>query len=101
MITSFLNKPIASVYSKSSTKSEVNTQILYGEKFKIISKKKGWVKIKTYFDNYTGFIKIDRFITDYNPTHKIYLTKSTIFKKKNKNLLKLKNIYIFQVKLKF
>ena len=81
MINNFLNKPIASVYCKSSIKSEISTQILYGEKFEIISKKKGWVKIKTKFDNYTGFIKRDRFINSHNPTHKVCLTKSTIFKR--------------------
>lgn len=94
MINSFLNKPIASVYSKSHSKSKISTQILYGEKFEIISRKKDWIKIKTKFDNYTGFIKRDRFINKHNPTHKVCLTKSTIFKKiKSKFIKTKKNLY--------
>ena len=57
MKNNFFNKPIGNVYSKPSIKSELSSQILYGEKFKIISKNKGWIKIKTDFDKYTGFIK--------------------------------------------
>ena len=32
-------------------------KLLYGEKFKILSKNKNWIKIKTSFDNYIGYIK--------------------------------------------
>jgi hypothetical protein len=94
VINNFLNKPIANVHSKSSSKSEISTQILYGEEFQIISRKKNWLKIKTKFDNYTGFIKKDKFINSHNPTHKICITKSTIFKKiKSKFIKTKKNLY--------
>ena len=56
MKNNFYNKPIEDVYSKPNLKSEVCTQILYGEKFKILSENKGWSKIKTDFDKYLGFI---------------------------------------------
>ena len=45
------------LYEKPSHKSKISSEILYGEKFKILSKNKGWLKIKTSFDNYTGYIK--------------------------------------------
>ena len=94
MINNFLNKPIANVHSKSSSKSEISTQILYGEEFQIISRKKNWLKIKTKFDNYTGFIKQDKSINSHNPTHKICLTKGTIFKEiKSKFIKTRKNLY--------
>ena len=94
MINSFFNKPIASVHSKTSSKSEISTQILYGEKFEIISRKKNWIKIKTKFDNYIGFIKRGKFINKHNPTHKICLTKGTIFKEiKSKFIKTRKNLY--------
>ena len=37
MKNNFYNKPIENVYTKPNINSEVSTQILYGEKFKIIS----------------------------------------------------------------
>ena len=54
MESNFLNTPVNNIYTKPNIRSEVSTQILYGEKFKILNKKKGWLKIKTYFDNYIG-----------------------------------------------
>ena len=36
----------SNIYKKPSKKSEVVSQILYGEKFKILSKSKNWIKIK-------------------------------------------------------
>ena len=60
MKNSFYNNPLANIYSKPSLNSEIVSQIIYGEKFKIMSKIKGWFKIKTDFDNYVGFIKKQR-----------------------------------------
>jgi uncharacterized protein YgiM (DUF1202 family) len=53
----FFKKQFSNIYKKASKNSEVTSQILYGEKFKILSKNKEWVKIKSSFDNYTGYIK--------------------------------------------
>ena len=43
MKNNFFNYSVANIYLKPSSKSEVISQILYGEKFKILSKKKNWV----------------------------------------------------------
>ena len=67
--------------------SEVTSQILYGEKFKILSKKKNWVKIKTSFDHYTGYIKKEKFYLKFKPTHKVYRLRSKIFKKKSNKFI--------------
>jgi hypothetical protein len=91
----FYNKPIENVYTKPNINSEVSTQILYGEKFKIISKSKNWVKIKTNFDEYLGFIKNDIFITSFKPSHKIFSTKSYIYKKVKSNFVKTKKYLYF------
>ena len=61
MGNNFLNIALSNIYTKPNTKSEVSSQILYGEKFKILSEKKGWLKIKTYFDNYIGYIKKQKY----------------------------------------
>ena len=94
MIYNFFNKPIGNIYSKPSLKSEVSSQILYGEKFKILSRNKDWIKIKTNFDNYKGFIKKSKFIKTHNPTYKVFLVKSIIFQKIKKKFIKTKkNLY--------
>ena len=47
----FYKKQYSNIYKKNSRFSEVTSQILYGEKFKILSKNKDWIKIKSLFDN--------------------------------------------------
>ena len=83
------------IYSKPSANSDVSSQILYGEKFKILSKKKNWIKIKTSFDNYVGFIKKNKFNHNFKPTYKIYKLKSKIFRNVNNKFLPTKNFLYF------
>ena len=80
----FYQKPLANIYAKPSKKSEVISQIIFGEKFKILSKRKNWLKIKTDYDKYCGFIKNEKITKKFKPTHKVYKLKTTIFKKKKK-----------------
>ena len=87
MKNNFLNKSVANVYFKPSPNSEVVSQILYGEKFKILLKRKKYIKIKTHYDNYIGYIKKDKFLENFKPSHKISKIKSRIFLKKGKKFL--------------
>ena len=81
----FYKKPLSNIYKKPNVISEVTSQILYGEKFKIIAKNKRWIKIKVLFDNYTGYIKNKDYTKDHKPTHKIFVLKANIYnKQKNK-----------------
>ena len=81
----FYKKPLSDIYKKPDVVSEVTSQILYGEKFNIISKNKSWIKIKVLFDNYIGYIKNKDYTKDHKPTHKIFILKANIYnKKKNK-----------------
>ena len=91
----FFKGQFSNIYKKSSKFSEVTSQILYGEKFKILSKYKNWVKIKTNFDNYVGFIKKKKFHRNFKPTNKIYKLKSKIFKKVNNKFLSTNNFLYF------
>ena len=84
MESNFLNIAVSNIYTKPNIRSEISTQILYGEKFKILNEKKGWLKIKTYFDNYIGYIKKQKFKEKFRPQFKIYKLKSKIFIKKKK-----------------
>ena len=99
MKNNFYNKPIENVYSKPYINSEVSTQILYGEKFKIIFKNKDWLKIKTNFDNYSGYIKNDIFISSFKPSHKISYTKSWIYKKVKSKFIKTKKYLYFSTNI--
>ena len=84
-INFFYKKEFSNVYRKASVKSEIISQILYGEKFKILSKNKKWLKIKTIFDNYIGFIRNKNYTKNFKPTHKVFnLKASTIDKSNNK-----------------
>jgi len=93
------NYPMINIYEKGSFKSKISSQLLYGEKFKIISKNKNWIKIKTLYDGYFGFIKNENFIQNYLPTHKISILKTPIYVKKNKRFIKTKNFLPFASKV--
>jgi len=81
----FYKKPLSNIYKRPNIDSEVISQILYGEKFKIISKNKDWIKIKVLFDNYTGYIKNKDYIKNHKSTHKIFTLKANIYNtQKNK-----------------
>jgi len=81
----FNNKSLSNIYKKPSKVSEVTSQIIYGERFKVLSKNKSWLKIKTSFDNYIGYIRDENYIRNHNPTHKVSSLKVNIFnKQKNK-----------------
>ena len=92
-------KSFKNIFSKPSKKSEVLSQLIYGEDFKIISKKKGWIKIKTNFDNYIGFIQNEKISKNFNPTHKIYKKNSIIYKIYKGKFVKSGNFLSFASKL--
>ncbi|MDA9687487.1 C40 family peptidase [Candidatus Pelagibacter sp.] len=77
----FFKDLFSNIYKKSSKFSEVTSQILYGEKFKILSKNKNWIKIKTSFDNYVGYIHNRKYTNNFKPTHKVFSLKANIINK--------------------
>ena len=79
----FLTDPYLNIFEKPSKKSAISSQIIFGERFKVLLKDKGWLKIKTYYDNYIGFIKNPHFIDKFKPTHKVFKLKAKIYKKNN------------------
>ena len=91
----FYQKPLANIYAKPSEESEVISQILFGEKFKILSKKKNWLRIKTDYDNYSGFIKNEKFTDKLKPTHKVCKLKTIIYKKKKNKFISSTSFLFF------
>ena len=71
----------SNIYKNPSRRSEVTSQIIYGEKFKILAKNKKWIKIKTSFDNYVGYIKNLKYVEKFSPNYKVSSLKARIFKK--------------------
>ena len=74
----FFKKKFSNIYKNASEKSEVTSQILYGEEFNILSKSKKWIKIKSLFDNYTGYIENKDYLSKHNPKYKIHSLKANI-----------------------
>ncbi len=79
----FFTKSYSNIYKSSSKSSEVISQILYGEKFTILSKNKNWIKIKSAYDDYVGYIKSGKFLNSHKITHKVSIKKANIFDKLN------------------
>ena len=79
----FYKKPLSNIYKKPSKVSEVTSQIIYGEKFKILFRNKNWIKIKISFDNYIGYIQNKYYTKNHKPTHKVFVLKANIFNEKN------------------
>ncbi|MDC2996440.1 C40 family peptidase [Candidatus Pelagibacter sp.] len=79
---------IRNIYKKPSKKSEVTSQIIYGEKVRILEIKKKWLRIKTLSDNYSGFIKNEKLQKGLKILFKTNKFKTRIFSKnKKKNFL--------------
>ena len=79
----FYKSSTSNIYKSPSKVSEITSQLLYGERFNILSKNKNWIKIKTSFDNYVGYIKNKDFTNSHKATHKVFTLKSSIFNKLN------------------
>ena len=79
------NYPIVNIYEKNSLKSKVSSQLLFGEKFEILRKQNEWLKIKTSYDKYVGYIKNRKFTKNLKNTHKISSLKANLYSKPERN----------------
>ena len=75
----FNNKPTLNIYEKPLKRSNLSSQILHGERFEILNKTKNYLKIKTSYDKYTGFIKKGFFLKKYKPNYKVSVLKAQLF----------------------
>ena len=89
----FCLRPVTNVLLKPKKFSKVSSQLIYGEKFKVIKKDKGYSKIKNFYDKYIGYIKVHKFRSDHKPTHKVIFLKSKIYLKK-KGKIKPSNSFL-------
>jgi len=75
---------LINLHKKTSAKSEIITQMIYGESFSIMKKTNKWLKIRIKEDNYKGFIKNRNYKPYIKPTHKINKLKVSVYKFPNK-----------------
>ena len=75
---------VINLYKKPSIKSEVVTQMLYGDSFSVSKKTQRWLKIKIKEDNYKGYVRRKNFSHYMKPTHKVNILKSKIYNHPNK-----------------
>ena len=92
------NFSVINLYNKPSLKSEIVTQMIYGDTFSVSKKTKKWLKIKIKEDNYKGYIKNKKYSIFIKPTHKVDILKASIYKFPNK--IKNMKLHLAQ-KLKF
>ncbi len=84
MIKYFTNNfVVINLYKKASVKSEVVTQMIYGDSFSVSRRSKKWLKIKIKEDGYNGYIKNKKFPNLFKPTHKVNVLYSKIYKLPN------------------
>ena len=100
------NFPIINLYKKPSLKSEVVTQMIYGEGFKIVKRSSKWLRIIIKEDRYSGYIKNKKKFSYVRPTHKVSVLfaniyKNSNFKKKINKLPYTSKIKVTEVKSKF
>ena len=94
------NISVINVYKKKSVKSEIVTQLLYGDTFKRLKKIGSWIKIKNDTDNYKGYIKNNNFPSNQKNTHKIYKLYANLYFKPNlKSKIKKKISFGSKVKI--
>jgi len=92
--------PVLNVYKKKTKKSQVVTQLLYGDTFKKLGGKNSWIKIKNNSDGYIGYIKNLKFSKNYKNTHKVSVLQSNLYlKANNKNKIKKKLSFGSKIKI--
>ena len=76
--------PVINVYKKTFTKSEIVTQIIYGESFSVLKKSNKWLKVKIKEDNYKGYVQNKNFSSHLIPTHKTKVLNAKIYSSPSK-----------------
>ena len=73
------NLSMVPVRFEPSHKSEMVTQLLFGELFEIIEKTENWSKVKLIYDQYEGWVDVKQYLPLYNETfEKLHDFGSTI-----------------------
>ena len=74
------NFAVINLHKRPSAKSEVVTQMIYGDSFSISKKTRKWLKVKIKEDSYKGYVQNKNFSNFLKPTHKINILKAKVYK---------------------
>ena len=74
------NFAVINLHKRPSKKSEIVTQMIYGDSFSISKKTRKWLKVKIKEDNYKGYVQNKNFSNFLQPTHKINILKAKVYK---------------------
>ena len=77
MLYGICNLSIVPLRLEASDSSEMTTQVLFGEHFKVLDKRKNWSKIRLHFDGVEGFIDNKQYQETTEDIHKELSTSST------------------------
>ena len=82
------NQTFINVYKNPNTKSELVTQLLYGDTFKKLNKKKSWIKIKNNSDILDLYLKNFKYILvdEYQDSNYIQSEWLKLLAKKSNNI---------------
>jgi hypothetical protein len=73
------NLSVVAVRKEPSHKSEMTTQLLFGELFEITEKTSGWIRVKLTFDGYEGWVNDKQYLPLFNESfEKLHDFGSTI-----------------------
>ena len=88
------NNVILNVYENRLSKKKLSTQLLYGDKFKIIKIFNNSLKIRSLYDGYVGYIAKKKFPEQEIQTHKVSVLKAKLYSHPDKKF-KLKKLISF------
>ena len=101
MIKFYKNKyPEINIYKKKSIKSELVTQMIYGESFLILKRFNKWFKIKIKDDGYIGFVKKKEFLPHTLSTHKVSVLSAKVYNAPNKKKIINKLTFFSKIRIK-
>ena len=80
------NYPMVNLHKKPQKKSEIVTQMIYGDTFSVLKKNNNWLKVKIREDKYKGYIQNKSFPYFFKPTHKVHVLKANVYKFNRKKL---------------
>ena len=89
------NFSLLNIYKKKNLKSEIVSQLLYGDTFKKLKQTGSWLKIKNDLDNYKGYIKNKKYPSNHSNTHKVFILCSNIYLKPKKSTKLKKKLSFF------
>ena len=78
------NFSVINLHKKPFIKSEIVTQMIFGDTFIVSKKIKKWLKVKIKEDGYKGYIQNRNFSSFLKPSHKVCVLKANVYKFPNK-----------------